>query len=53
MNNEYYKILKKLKNSFITPHIAWSTTSSIQNGNTIMIENVEARINKTPQNILT
>ena len=35
-----------------TPHISWSATKSLQVGSDIMIDNVEAYINGTPQNIV-
>lgn len=47
-----YQKLIAHPNVLATPHISWSATKSLQVGSDIMIDNVEAWINGTPQNTL-
>lgn len=49
----YYQKLLNHPKVIITPHIAYSSEMSGKLGNDIMIDNVEAYINSTPQNLLT
>lgn len=48
----YQKLLSHPK-VYVTPHISYNTGLSMELGNDIMIDNVEAWINGTPQNVLT
>jgi len=50
--NNYYQMLLKRDKILVTPHIAWSTDSSIYNGNEIVIDNIEAWIKGCPQNLI-
>lgn len=47
-----YKKLSCHPKCLVTPHISWKAESSARKGNDIMIDNIEAWLNKTPQNIL-
>lgn len=47
-----YKKLIAHPKVIATPHISWSAGKSLQTGNDIMIDNVEAFINGKPQNIV-
>ncbi len=52
VNNDDYKALLTHPKMFITPHIAWSADSEIRKSNDIMIDNIEAWINKKPINLI-
>lgn len=49
----HYQRLLKHPKVLVTPHISYSSDMSSQRGNDIMIDNVEAYINGTPQNVVT
>lgn len=49
----HYQRLLKHQKVLVTPHISYSSDMSSQRGNDIMIDNVEAYINGTPQNVVT
>jgi len=48
----YYVKLLNHEKVLVTPHIAYNTALSMKTGNDIMISNVEAWINGSPQNIV-
>lgn len=48
----YNKLLDHPK-IIVTPHIAWNTDHTKRKANDIMINNIEARLNKNPINIIT
>lgn len=51
-----YSDYKKLINHpkiIVTPHIAWNTDYEKRKSNDIMIDNIEARLNKNPINLIT
>ncbi len=47
-----YKKLIAHPKVIATPHISWSASKSLQTGNDIMIDNVEAFINGKPRNVV-
>lgn len=48
----YNKLLNYPK-IIVTPHIAWNTDHEKRKSNDIMIDNIEARLNKNPINVIT
>jgi phosphoglycerate dehydrogenase-like enzyme len=48
---DYTKLLDHPK-ILVTPHIAWNTDSEQRKGNDIMIDNIEAWLNKKPINLI-
>ncbi|MCK5412886.1 MAG: hydroxyacid dehydrogenase [Candidatus Pacebacteria bacterium] len=52
IHNDYYQKLLKHEKILVTPHIAWSTDSSMYNGNEMVIDNIEAWIKGHPQNLI-
>ncbi len=51
-DDKLYKKMLAHPKIIATPHIAYSTTMSMKLGNDVMIDNVEAFINGTPQNLV-
>ncbi len=51
-NDELYKKMRAHPKIVATPHIAYNTAMSMKLGNDVMIDNVEAYINGTPQNLV-
>jgi phosphoglycerate dehydrogenase-like enzyme len=51
-DDSYYQKLRKHPRILVTPHIAYSSEMSSKMGNDVMIDNVDAWINGTPQNLL-
>jgi len=52
VNDEYYKKLLNHPKVLVTPHIAYNTDITDEVSNKMMIENIEAWLNKNPINIL-
>ena len=52
VNEPDYKKLLDHPKILVTPHIAWNTDSDRRKGNDIMIDNIEAWINKKPINLI-
>ncbi len=52
INDEYYKKLLNHSKVLVTPHIAYNTDVTDEISNKMMIDNIEAWLNKKPINIL-
>lgn len=52
INNALFKRLSKHPKILTTPHISWNSDSEARKANDIMIDNIEAWINKKPMNLL-
>lgn len=48
----YYKKLTTYPRLYVTPHIAYNTEVTDEVSNKIMIENIEAWLNKKPKNLI-
>jgi phosphoglycerate dehydrogenase-like enzyme len=48
----YYQKLLAHPKILVTPHIAYSSEKSLEMGNSVMVENVEAYVKGKPQNVL-
>ena len=51
-SDSFYQKIVSHEKILSTPHIAWATDKSSQLGNKIMIDNIEAWINKKPINVI-
>lgn len=51
--NEFYKKCVQHDKVLVTPHVAFATKEASANGREIAIQNIEAYLKGTPQNILT
>lgn len=52
IHDPYYKSLLWHKNLHTTPHIAWNAESEARKANDIVIDNIEAWLQNTPQNLI-